>query len=204
MEVRRAKLEELPELIELQTRSLQELSKEHYTPEEIAAIVENQIEGRTLVDEICFVAEDEGQIVGFAGILKEKSRISAMYVDPNWARQGIGSTLLAAVEAEAKQRGVRTLSVLSSLMAIPFYESQGFAILWSTELPTQSRLEIRCKELAKSLVPKNSESERAARHEKLLGMGILLLFLGFIFSRPWTAFENMENQNRLEMLQRKF
>lgn len=183
MKVRLATSEDLPELIELQTRALQGLSGAHYTAEEIAAIVADQAEARTHGDETCYVAEEQGQIVGFAGILCERAKISAVYVEPDWARRGIGSKLLAAVEEEAKLRRIRTLCVMSSLMAVPFYKAQGFTALWATEFQTKSGVQIRCQDLKKNLV-EESEPERVMRHGMLVGMGTLLLFLGFVFSRP--------------------
>jgi N-acetylglutamate synthase-like GNAT family acetyltransferase len=60
-----------------------------------------------------FVAEVDGEVVGFAGIHVSPSiehdadaaKVSAIVVDEAVRRQGVGTALLAAVESEARARG---------------------------------------------------------------------------------------------------
>jgi GNAT superfamily N-acetyltransferase len=60
-----------------------------------------------------FVAELDGSVVGFAGLQvspsleddRDAAKVSAIVVDEAFRRRGVGAALLAAVEAEARDRG---------------------------------------------------------------------------------------------------
>jgi N-acetylglutamate synthase-like GNAT family acetyltransferase len=60
-----------------------------------------------------FVAEEDGQVVGLAGVHVSPSlehdgdaaKVSAIVVDEAFRRQGVGRRLLEAVETEARARG---------------------------------------------------------------------------------------------------
>jgi N-acetylglutamate synthase-like GNAT family acetyltransferase len=60
-----------------------------------------------------FVAELDGSVVGFAGLHvspsleddRDAAKVSAIVVDEAFRRRGVGAALLAAVEAEARDRG---------------------------------------------------------------------------------------------------
>jgi putative acetyltransferase len=182
--IRPATSEELPYLIELQTRSIKTLSVHYYSKQEITALVEDQAYARDLGYETRFVAEVQGKIIGFATLWHIECAIGGVYVDPEWVRCGIGSRLLAIVEAEAKQRQIRTLSVMSSLTAVSFYESQGYLFRHPTGFVTRSGIWIQCKTLEKQLLPSESFADRIHRHHVLLAFGIVFLLLGFLFSRP--------------------
>jgi GNAT superfamily N-acetyltransferase len=77
-----------------------------------AAAVERRLERLGEADRI-FVAEDDGRIAGFAGLHVSPSleydgdaaKVSAIVVDENTRRRGIGRALMEAVEAEARARG---------------------------------------------------------------------------------------------------
>lgn len=61
-----------------------------YAPRRIdASVFEAETKDETLV-----VAEHAGTIVGFASVYRPQSFIHHLYVDPDFARQGIGSALL--------------------------------------------------------------------------------------------------------------
>jgi GNAT superfamily N-acetyltransferase len=206
MKIRLAKSEDFPELIDLQTRSLTQLSKPHYSSLESVMIADHQAQARQQANETRFVAEVQGQIVGFAALLNMQPMIGAIYVDPEWIRQGVGSKLLEAVEAEAKERHIRVLSVMSSLMAVPFYESQGYAVVNSHRFESQLGIWITCKYLRKHLVPQESFAQWVQHHWIVLSLSILFLMLGFVSSRPWKpqSSERNEMQNLLEMPQKEF
>jgi len=56
----------------------------------------------------------------------DAARIRAFFVLPEFARQGIGSALLAHCEKEARQAGFRTLSLGSTLPGQRLYAAHGF------------------------------------------------------------------------------
>ena len=62
------------------------------------------------------------------------ARIRALYVHPNWVRQGLGRRLVAWGEEEARKEGANRFAVNSSLNAVPFYSSVGYRAVGSMDL----------------------------------------------------------------------
>lgn len=52
--------------------------------------------------------------------------VRAVYVDPEFARRGVGTALLERLEREARERDLDTLGLLASVNAVPFYERNGY------------------------------------------------------------------------------
>jgi putative acetyltransferase len=173
---------DLPKLIDLQTRSINELSTTYYTPEQVKAIVNSQAKAR-IAPEICLVAESARTLVGFAALLKQPFQISAMFVHPNFARQGIGSQLLAALEKLALQHRYYRLPVMSSLTAVSFYQSQGYQVKHKAGFWTGDRIWIPCILLEKQLGPQPA-AEKVAQKYQLVGALLLVLLLGIMIFAP--------------------
>jgi putative acetyltransferase len=74
-----------------------------------------------------YVAEDQGQVVGFAE-LERTGRIDCFYVHHQRQRCGIGARLMAQIEADAASQQVPRLFADVSLTARPFFEHQGFSV----------------------------------------------------------------------------
>ena len=79
-----------------------------------------------------FVAENQGEVCGFAGILVtiETADVMNIGVHPAYRQQGIGRMLLNALMDEAKQRGCHQMLLEvreSNQIAIQLYESCGFS-----------------------------------------------------------------------------
>ncbi|MEF8883114.1 MAG: GNAT family N-acetyltransferase [Halapricum sp.] len=72
------------------------------------------------------VAEDGARIVGYAVLNATDARIEALFVRPFWTRTGIGTRLLSQLETSATFADCQQLPVVSSLNAVPFYESLGY------------------------------------------------------------------------------
>jgi N-acetylglutamate synthase-like GNAT family acetyltransferase len=79
-----------------------------------------------------FVAEAAGSINGFAAILPRldgNSELDALFVEPEFWRQGIGRQLVEYCCSEAKVAGSAELHVVGNPHARGFYESSGFKTL---------------------------------------------------------------------------
>ncbi len=74
---------------------------------------------------LTLVALVEKEIAGFAALEANKT-IEMLYVHPDFARQGVGSTLLDAMEKLAAARGTTTLDVEASDAARDFFVKRGF------------------------------------------------------------------------------
>jgi putative acetyltransferase len=81
--------------------------------------------GTRLTKALTLVATISGQPVGF-GALKGADIIDMLYVDPEFARRGIGSLLIDALTRLATARGAKQLSSEVSDTARPVFEKHGF------------------------------------------------------------------------------
>jgi putative acetyltransferase len=180
--LRPAITKDVPALIELQTRSITQLSIPYYTPQQIEAIARSQQTARS-ADETCLIAEVAGEIVGFAALIKKHSQISAVFVRPDFARQGIGAKLLADLETQAHHHNCRLLRVMSSLAAVEFYQAQGYQVVHKCRFWTSDRIWIPCVQLEKRLVPLTA-SEKTTQPSQLIGALLLLLLLGVLIFAP--------------------
>ena len=55
-----------------------------------------------------------------------EAEITAIYVHPSVARNGVGSRVYAALEAEVIRQNIDSLGLWASRNAVPFYEAQGY------------------------------------------------------------------------------
>ncbi|GAX04446.1 GNAT family acetyltransferase [Secundilactobacillus pentosiphilus] len=77
--------------------------------------------------EALFVAEVNGQIAGFASLIRVLDFIHLLFVAPEFRHQGVGHALIARMRQEAI--GSLTLKcVINNEAALKFYAGEGFAI----------------------------------------------------------------------------
>jgi GNAT superfamily N-acetyltransferase len=65
----------------------------------------------------------------------DAARIRAIFVHPAYARQGLGSLILAHVEAEAVAAGFRRFEMGSTLTGVPLYRLRGYAEIGRIDVP---------------------------------------------------------------------
>ncbi|PSP16144.1 N-acetyltransferase [Halobacteriales archaeon QH_10_67_13] len=84
---------------------------------------------------VCLVADRDGEVIGFGtlravapdGYVSDPDgEVTAVYVSPAVAREGVGTGLYAAIERRARSRSIETLGLSASLNAVPFYQAQGY------------------------------------------------------------------------------
>ncbi len=119
MNIRRMKQEDVPEVAELEARS--------FSLPWSARSLSEALQRESYV----FVVAEEERIIGYGGMLciPDEADIINIAVDSAWFRRGVGTKILAALLAEAKQRKIRavTLEVRdSNAAAIALYEKMGF------------------------------------------------------------------------------
>jgi len=56
----------------------------------------------------------------------EPAKIRAIFVDPEWARRGLGTLILRHCEDAARQAGFRSLEMGSTLTGVPLYSLKGY------------------------------------------------------------------------------
>lgn len=81
------------------------------------------------------VAEVAGELLGFGSLTVDPSgeygedvdaEVTAVYVLPSAARDGIGTEILGVLEERARERDAASLALSSSLNAVPFYDHHGY------------------------------------------------------------------------------
>lgn len=164
-QIRRACADDIPHIVALQDCSLRQLSVGSYSAAQIELLVRTQGDARVRSfesgHEIIYVASAKVSstqrdlwMVAIAAFVPWQSKISGLYVHPDFVRQGIATRLLQAVEAEAMSQGRTVLRVMSSLVGVPFYEAAGFRRLFSRTIHFAGE-SVDCVEMAKSLVSNN-------------------------------------------------
>ncbi|HEX2257588.1 MAG TPA: GNAT family N-acetyltransferase [Afifellaceae bacterium] len=126
-----------PVLAAMFRASIEALAAEDYSEAQLAAWAEAAEDidafARRLAEALTIVATLAGEPVGFASLKEEK--IDMLFVDPDFAGQGVGSRLCEALEKLAANRGVATLSVDASDNALPFFQRRGFTARTRNSVP---------------------------------------------------------------------
>jgi putative acetyltransferase len=109
--------------------SIEELAAEDYDEEQREAWASRADDepafGARLAEALTLLAVIDGAITGFAS-LKGAGEIDMLFVDPEFARQGVGRTLVNALTRLAQARGAKRLTTEASDVAKPLFERQGF------------------------------------------------------------------------------
>ncbi len=71
-----------------------------------------------------FIAEMDGVIVGV--LRGKKDKLQSLFVRGDVHRQGIGRKLVNRFEQECALQGSRKIILMSTLFAVPFYQSMGY------------------------------------------------------------------------------
>ncbi|PSP65631.1 GNAT family N-acetyltransferase [Halobacteriales archaeon QH_8_64_26] len=117
--------------------SIEGLGPSAYDPEVVAAWAHDRdtVEYPITADGSCSPVAEERKLVGFGWLAFEPgehlvaeigAEVTAAYVRPEVAREGVGSALLAELEGAARERGIKTLGSWASLPALPFYLARGY------------------------------------------------------------------------------
>ena len=148
--LRKAALDDCPTLESLIAESVRGLSRQDYTAAQIEAALGTAmgVDTELIRDGTFFVAEAEGQIVACGGWSKRRTlfgadrqanrqselldpardaaRIRASFVQPAWARQGIGRALLQRCEAKSRAAGFHRAELMATLPGLKLYQAVGY------------------------------------------------------------------------------
>ena len=162
-----ATLDDLDDLREVMRRSIETLQHEFLTEAQVHA--SHQVMGldsQLIRDGTYFIVERDGRIAGCGGWswrstlyggdeslvsrepraldpATEPARIRAMYTDPDFARQGVGSLVLQLCEEAAIESGFHRATMMATMAGVPLYEAHGYrrveptlgAAIGSVEVP---------------------------------------------------------------------
>jgi len=127
--IRSARFEDVPEVLRIIARAVEEGCAHHYDRSQRRAVVQSY--GSHLFVEALerfelVVAEKDDRLVGAAQLDPADGRLRALFVDDTHQGRGVGGALLAEVEARAIRRGLGRLHGAMALNAVPFYARHGF------------------------------------------------------------------------------
>jgi GNAT superfamily N-acetyltransferase len=74
----------------------------------------------------------------------------SVYVRGLASRRGVGSALLSAAEARAREQGATVIEIVASLPGVPFYRANGFADVARCEVTFGGRA-VECLTMRKPL-----------------------------------------------------
>lgn len=98
-----------------------------------------------------YVAEWQGEIVGFGQLDPRRGEVEACYVAPNAVGSGIGSALLGRMEEEARRRGHSIVHLNATLNAEPFYARMGYRRLGPARHRVSKDVNLECVRMEKAL-----------------------------------------------------
>jgi GNAT superfamily N-acetyltransferase len=168
IDLRAARLEDVPVLEGLIARAVMVLQASDYSVEQREGALGTvfEVDRQLIRDQTYLVAEQRSAIVGCGGWSRRKTlfggdaiagkddgeldpgrdavRIRAFFVDPDWSRRGIGGRILTACEAAARGLGFTRFELVATLTGEPLYRAFGYDAVerFETELPNGARLPV--------------------------------------------------------------
>jgi N-acetylglutamate synthase-like GNAT family acetyltransferase len=167
---------DIPALEALIPLSVRTLQATHYSPAQMEAALGPVfgVDRQLISDGTYFIVEEAGQIVGCGGWSKRKTlyggdrhragedaeldpqldpaRMRAFFVHPDWARRGIGRTILLHCEAAALKAGFYRAELVATLTGELLYARFGYMVVERYEAPMRSGLSLPVVRMAKWLV----------------------------------------------------
>jgi N-acetylglutamate synthase-like GNAT family acetyltransferase len=171
---RQAIEEDIPALEELIPLSVRTLQVPYYSPAQMDMAIGPvfHVDRQLIQDGTYFVVEDAGKIVGCGGWSKRKklsgcdgeqmgldellnptqdaARIRAFFVHPEWARRGIGASILKASEIAAIKAGFQKAELVATLAGEPLYASYGYVVVRRYDSPMSDGVSLPVVHMAKS------------------------------------------------------
>jgi putative acetyltransferase len=134
--------------------SIRALCRGRYGEGEIAAWIAfrpPQAYRSALASRTLFVAEREGEIVGFGQFDPARSEIEACYVSPDAVKRGVGSDLVLRMEDEARAKGHEVVRLNATLNAETFYARLGYRRLGPAVHRGGNEVDLDCIRMEKKL-----------------------------------------------------
>ena len=130
IEIRPYRARDLDGVIDLFQRAVRETASDDYNEAQIDAWAQADRDEWELarVSRPTWVAFVGDELAGFAD-LEKNGLVDMMFVHPEHQRKGVGTALLARIEAEADEAGMTALHTYASVNGRPFFEYCGFTML---------------------------------------------------------------------------
>ena len=145
IELRAASGDDLPLLWELRTRAVASACAAYYSEAVLGVWLASPVPvslHQLLAQGGGIVAEDNGQITGYAVLNASTGEVDGLFVEPAQHGRGIGAMLMTAIESVARDAGRDRLFLSASLNAVPFYARAGFVAVREEMYPHRSGIGI--------------------------------------------------------------
>lgn len=173
--LRNATMSDIPEIERVMRESLTGIGSRSYDAQQIASSLENiaHLDRDLVSDGTYFVAVAGSAIVGCGGWSRrgklyagsaaagdesrlldpasEAARVRAMFVTPQWARRGIGRTILDRCELEAREEGFKKVELMAMLSGEAMYTAAGYAVVERVSPPLADGTMLPLTRMEKSL-----------------------------------------------------
>ena len=166
--IRLAATADIPALQKLIAASVRGLSEGYYSAKQVDSSIKYifGVDTQLLADGTYYVIEADNTIVACGGWSKRKTlyggdqhksvadplldpktdaaRIRAFFVDPAWARQGIGKMMINHCETEAMKNGFTAMELGATLPGEPLYKAMGYTSISNinADMPDGETLEV--------------------------------------------------------------
>lgn len=157
---------------EMQRQSMKALAAGRYSEREISAYLAGHLPdvARAIGEGHYFVAIDmDGEMLGSGGWSSPASNVDrrrpdimaptgeavaqGTFVTPSAARHGIASAIMHRVENDARDKGVRRLSLRATVSSVAFYEALGYTSGNKHELTLAPGITFGFVEMSKAILP---------------------------------------------------
>jgi GNAT superfamily N-acetyltransferase len=167
---------DIPSIAELIPLSVRTLQAAYYSPAQMEAALGPVfgVDRQLIRDGTYFLVQKENQLIGCGGWSKrqtlfgsdkgrseaqnpllnplhEAARIRAFFVHPQFARLGVGRTLLLACEEAILEAGFHTAELVATLAGEPLYARHGYAVVERYDIPLVNKLGLPAVRMRKVL-----------------------------------------------------
>ncbi|MBE9197588.1 MULTISPECIES: GNAT family N-acetyltransferase [unclassified Nodularia (in: cyanobacteria)] len=137
MKVRRYKIGDTAEIIQLFYDTIHEVNIRDYTQEQIDAWtsvnMDVEVWMNSLKSKFTYIAEKDNKILGF-GELEANGHIDRFYCHKDFQGQGVGTKILEQIEVTARNLEIKKLFVEASITAKPFFARKNFMVVKQQEI----------------------------------------------------------------------
>ena len=128
MEIVKAGREDAAAFMALRRAAILDGCAEHYSREQLEAwtdpVTDDEIPDSSL--QHFYVIRQDGDLIAGGIIIIETGTVAAMFVAPGRRGIGLGKAIMAHLVQIARDAGLKSLNLASTLNAAPFYRSAGF------------------------------------------------------------------------------
>lgn len=177
-QLRKATAADSARIERLMKESMSILGTTTYDDQQVRSAVEYiaRLDPQLIADETYWVACEGGEIIGCGGWSRraklftggavdadprpldpgaDPARIRAMFVRSDQARRGIGRSILAACEDEARHAGFRALELMATLPGVPLYEACGYVAEERVDVALPDGTHVECARMTKRIAARD-------------------------------------------------